>query len=110
VSVGAQRNDVIGDPTQPARRGGRRAFGANFSCPLLGAGPSTDTVLPSQRDLRRGATDVDEAVPYAPGDGEVAGVTLPAGKTPAPESGAAEGLDPGEAWTGAVAGENPGEG
>ena len=46
---------------------------------------------------------------YGPGDGDVAGVTLPAGNTPAPESGTAEEPDPGEAWTGAVAGE-PGEG
>ena len=45
---------------------------------------------------------------YAPGDGEVSGGALPAGKTPAPESGAAE--EPGEAWNGVVAGEDPGEG
>jgi hypothetical protein len=41
--------------------------------------------------LAVGAVGVGEPVPYGPGDGEVAGVTLLAGKTPAPES------DPGEA-------------
>jgi hypothetical protein len=49
-------------------------------------------------------------VPYAPGDGEVSGGALPAGKTPAPESGATEEPAPGEAWNGVVAGEDPGEG
>ena len=46
---------------------------------------------------------------YGLGDGDVAGVTLPAGKTPAPESGATEEPDPGEAGTVVFAGE-PGEG
>ena len=55
------------------------------------------------------AVGVGEPVPYPPGDAEVAGVTLPAGRTPAPESEGAEESDPGEALTGVVAGE-PGEG
>jgi hypothetical protein len=71
---------------------------------------STVAALPSQRDLRRDATDVGEPVPYAPGDGEVSGGALPAGKTPAPESGATEEPAPGEAWNGVVAGEDSGEG
>jgi hypothetical protein len=70
-----------------------------LTCPASLEGES----LSSLRFCRRSGTcdevrgTLGEAAPYGPGDGEVAGVALPAGKTPAPESGAAEEADPGDA-------------
>jgi hypothetical protein len=44
---------------------------------------------------RLGARATPEAIVYPAGDGELTGAALPAGKTPAPESGAGE--EPGDA-------------
>jgi hypothetical protein len=66
---------------QPSRLWGRRA-----SCL-----PDKETRRRDAREPHRlGARATPEAIVYPAGDGELTGAALPAGKTPAPESGAGE--------------------
>ena len=97
MCVAGQRDDVIGDPTQPARRGGRRAFGVSQPCPSLKGRIFYRYGSAVAAGLAAGAVEIGELVSCAPDDGEVAGVALRTGKAPAPESGAAEEPDPGDA-------------
>ena len=103
--VSQPHDDVIGDPTPPGSRGGVKGPWKLTILPCL----KGKTVYRCRSAVTAGlATGCDERrstkrVLYGPGDG----VALPAGKTPAPESGTAG--EPGEAWTGVAAGEDPGE-
>ena len=96
------RDEAIGDQLSlPAAAG--EGLSELLTCPAS----AWENLLPIRLPLRRGATTSAKRSLYGPGDGEIAGVALPAGKTPAPESGTAE--EPADAWTGVAAGEDPGE-